>query len=140
MTEEIKAPGAKPASGAVTAPKVDTGGTATINERLADEKVKRAQDATNKVEKENRLPESGAVTNPAPATAADMVPGGAFIEPEIRDAIPVNHPAIDNNPRAGTSAVQNGADFNDPYHRHPSDPDFAGQGIDRSVYGKIKSK
>jgi len=34
-----------------------------------------------------------------------------------------------------TTVVQNGRDFNDPVRRHPSDPDFVGQGLDMSVYG-----
>jgi len=62
---------------------------------------------------------------------------GAFIEPEIKAAIPVDHPSVENNPREGTSAVQNGCDFNDPRGRHPSDPNFAGQGLDLSVYGQV---
>lgn len=96
--------------------------------------IKAAEDATQKADEANRLPESMAVTNPAPATEMDSA-SGAFIEPEIKAAIPVDHPAIENNPREGTSAVQNGGDFNDPRGRHPSDPNFAGQGLDMSVYG-----
>lgn len=33
-------------------------------------------------------------------------------------------------------AGQNGGDRNDARWLHPSDPDFAGQGLDLSVYGK----
>lgn len=93
-----------------------------------------AEAATAKAQDEGRLPQTMAVTNPAPATEMDSA-SGAFIEAEIKKAIPVEHPAIENNPRAGTSAIQNGGDFNDPVRRHPSDPDFAGQGLDLSVYG-----
>lgn len=81
-------------------------------------------------------PESMAVADPAPAT--EMAASGAFVEPEIVDAVPTDHPAIDDNPRAGTTAQQNGADFNDPRHLTPNDPAFAGQGLDRSVYGSAK--
>lgn len=104
-------------------------------EEKRDERAEAAEQATAKAEHEGRLPETMAVTNPAPATEMDAA-SGAFIEPEIKKAIPVDHPAIENNPRAGTSAVQNGGDFNDPIRRHPSDPGFTGQGLDMSVYGK----
>ncbi|MNL81414.1 hypothetical protein D3C87_2085200 [compost metagenome] len=33
-------------------------------------------------------------------------------------------------------AHQSGGDYNDARWLHPSDPDFAGQGLDLSVYGK----
>jgi hypothetical protein len=103
-------------------------------ERSRQRTVERAEAETKQAEDEGRLPESMAVTNPAPATTMDSA-SGAFIEPEIRDAIPVDHPSVENNPRFGTSAVQNGADFNDPSRRDPADPKFAGQGLDLSVYG-----
>ena len=103
-------------------------------EKAAREAEEQAQAATDRAASENRLPESMAVTNPAPATEMES-PSGAFIEPEIKQALPTDHPAIDNNPRAGTSAVQNGGDFNDPRRVHPSDPGFVGQGLDLSVYG-----
>lgn len=101
-----------------------------------EKRAEAAEQATAKAEEEGRLPETMAVTNPAPATEMDAA-SGAFIEPEIKKAIPVDHPAIENNPRAGTSAIQNGGDFNDPVRRHPSDPNFAGQGLDMSVYGTL---
>jgi len=103
-------------------------------ELAAENRAASAEAATAEAAAEGRLPESMALSNPEPATEMES-PSGAFIEPDIKAAIPVDHPAIDNNPRAGTSAVQNGGDFNDPQRRHPSDPDFAGQGLDLSVYG-----
>lgn len=106
-----------------------------VAEEKREERAEAAEQATANAEQEGRLPETMAVTNPAPATEMDAA-SGAFIEPEIKKAIPVDHPAIENNPRAGTSAVQNGGDFNDPIRRHPSDPGFTGQGLDMSVYGK----
>jgi hypothetical protein len=45
----------------------------------------------------------------APATG--FHPSGA---PDQVTDIDVDHPAVDNNPRADTSALQNRADFNDP--------------------------
>lgn len=104
-------------------------------EKAKDARADAAEKATETAKDEGRLPESMAVTNPAPAKEMDAA-SGAFIEPEIKAAIPVDHPAIESNPRAGTSAVQNGGDFNDPRRRHPSDPGYTGQGIDLSVYGK----
>ncbi|MCB5201892.1 hypothetical protein LH464_05290 [Neorhizobium sp. T786] len=105
-----------------------------VAEENRQKRAEAAEKATAIAKEEGRLPETMAVTNPAPATEMDAA-SGAFIEPEIKKAIPVDHPAIENNPRAGTSAVQNGGDFNDPRRRHPSDPDFVGQGLDLSVYG-----
>jgi len=110
----------------------------TATDVAAEEQKRReeaAQLATDKAAEEGRLPAEMAVTNPAPATEMDSG-SGAFVEPEIKAAIPVDHPAVENNPRAGTSAVQNGGDFNDPARRHPSDPEFSGQGLDLSVYGE----
>lgn len=114
--------------------------TDTVITHEAAKEATAAEAATAQAAAENRLPETMAVTNPAPATEMESL-SVAFIEPEIKQAIPTDHPAIDNNPRAGTSAVQNGGDFNDPRRVHPSDPDFVGQGLDLSVYGtKIKAE
>lgn len=117
-------------------PRDTSGNTAAFAERDKERRAAAAEDATAQAADENRLPESSAITNPAPAGAEDMTAGGAFVEKEIKQAIPVDHPAIENNPRAGTSAIQNGADFNDPHERNPLDPGFVGQGLDMSVYGK----
>lgn len=48
-----------------------------------------------------------------PATKVEA--SGAFIEPEIVDRIDVDHPAVDNNPRAGQPKIANQIDFNDPH-------------------------
>ena len=53
-----------------------------------------------------------AVADPAPAT--DVAASGAVIEEAVVAAIPLEHPAVDANPRAGTTADQNRIDFNDP--------------------------
>lgn len=95
---------------------------------------KSAEAATQEAAKRDALPEEMAITSPAPATNVDAA-SGAVVEDEIKETIPLDHPSIDNNPRAGTSAVQNGGDFNDPHRLHPGDPDFSGQGLDMSVYG-----
>jgi hypothetical protein len=39
---------------------------------------------------------------------------GAVIEADALKEIDVDHPAVDNNPRAGTTVRQNKIDFNDP--------------------------
>lgn len=114
------------------------GGDRAFAERQAARRAEAAERETARAEEEGRLPANGAITNPAPASAADMTAGGAFVEPAIREAIPVDHPAVENNPRAGTSAVQNGQDFNDPFRTDPTDPKFSGQGLDLSVYGDAK--
>ncbi|MBJ6986937.1 hypothetical protein [Devosia sp. MC521] len=123
---------------AVKKPSTTAAQPADANEHVAEQdaakRAEAAEAATVQAKEEGRLPETMAVTNPAPATEMES-PSGAFIEPEIKEAVPNEHPAVDNNPRADTSAVQNGGDFNDPRRRHPSDPNFEGQGLDLSVYG-----
>lgn len=79
-----------------------------------------------------------AVADPAPAPALDEA-SGAIVEPEITTAVDVSHESVDANPRIGTTALQNGIDFNDAKRASPSDPGFAGQGIDRSVYGRVET-
>lgn len=61
---------------------------------------------------EREARETPADISPAPATAVDA--SGSIMEPEAKAAIPMDHPAVDNNPRAGTTEVQNKADYNDP--------------------------
>ena len=85
-------------------------------------------------DKPTETPPANGPADPNPATELTSA-SGAIIEPEVTDAVDVGHPAVDSNPREGTSSEQNSADFNDPRHLNPNDPDFAGQGIDRSVYG-----
>lgn len=53
---------------------------------------------------------SVAKSNLSPATTADA--SGSVIEPEAAK-LP-DHPAVDRNPRAGTTVDQNRVDFNDP--------------------------
>ena len=130
---------AKPDKSAAALADTNTAATTqTVVEQEATKEANAAEAATAEAAADGRLPESMAVTNPAPATEMDSA-SGAFIEPEIKAAIPTDHPAIDNNPRAGTSAVQNGGDFNDPRRIHPSDPNFVGQGLDLSVYGRAEA-
>ena len=43
-----------------------------------------------------------------------MDASGAIMEPSVKTAVDVDHPAVDNNPRAGTTERQNQIDFNDP--------------------------
>lgn len=76
----------------------------------------------------------GAIVDPAPATTFED-PSGAIVEPAITGSVNLAHEAIDANPRAGTTALQNAIDLNDAKKSNPVDPDFAGEGIDMSVYG-----
>lgn len=75
------------------------------------------------------------IADPAPATQLEEA-SGAIIEPQITQAVDVTHESVDANPRAGTTATQNAIDWNDAKRARPEDDAFAGQGIDRSVYGK----
>ncbi|WP_193336173.1 hypothetical protein [Devosia beringensis] len=109
---------------------------AELAEKPAAEAKAAAEAATAKAAGEGRLPENTAVTNPAPGNTMDPA-SGAFVEPAIIMGVPADHPAVENNPRKATSAVQNGQDFNDPV-RDPEDPGFLGQGLDMSVYGKAE--
>ena len=59
-------------------------------------------------------PASTEADNLTAASSDDLEASGAMMEPEIRDRIDVNHPAVDNNPREGQPAVANQIDFNDP--------------------------
>ena len=132
-------PAALPGAGGSTAPAtplvVEGGGSAAeVIEQQAEQRAEAAEQETAKVAEAGRLPENSAIANPSPATEMES-PSGAFVEPEIKQAIPVDHPAIDNNPRQGTSGIQNGQDFNDPAGRTPDQQDFAGQGIDPTPYG-----
>lgn len=94
---------------------------------------------TARVEDEGRAPTNSAGANPAPADTMNPA-SGAFVEPGVIDAIPADHPSVENNPRRGTSSVQNGSDFNDPRHLDPKDPEFSGEGLDLSVYGDAPPK
>lgn len=121
-------------------PAADTG---TPKDAQEAANVDAAQTQANRVAREpeagsDALPPNVEVrgeANPAPATAADVEASGAIIEPSIKDAIDVDHESVDNNPRAGTSALQNAVDWNDANRRTPADRDFAGQGLDPAPYG-----
>ncbi|MCO6386356.1 hypothetical protein [Aliihoeflea sp. 40Bstr573] len=78
---------------------------------------------------------SGTPANLPPAQGMDGA-SGAIIEPAVTQGVDTTHPAIDNNPREGTTVGQNTRDMNDPRRRRPNDRDFAGQGIDPTPYGK----
>ena len=77
----------------------------------------------------------------SPASAGEMDnTSGAIVEPAIKGSVDMSHPAIDSNPREGTTAGQNARDMNDPMKRKPSDKDFVGEGIDLAPYGKKAAK
>lgn len=48
------------------------------------------------------------------APSENIDASGAIMEPDTKNEIDVDHPAVDNNPRAGTTVRQNQIDFNDP--------------------------
>lgn len=48
------------------------------------------------------------------ADAEDIDASGSIMETDTKSEIDVDHPAVDNNPRAGTTVAQNRIDFNDP--------------------------
>jgi len=58
--------------------------------------------------------DTAGMTEDTIAGATKMEASGAFIEPAIVDGIDVDHPAVDNAPRANQPAVANQIDFNDP--------------------------
>lgn len=47
-------------------------------------------------------------------SASKLESSGAFIEEGAKKMVDVKSPAVDNNPRAGTTVAQNRIDFNDP--------------------------
>ena len=53
-----------------------------------------------------------AEANIAPADTFEA--SGAVIEPAAKDGIDMENPAVDSNPRAGTTVEMNRIDFNDP--------------------------
>lgn len=55
-------------------------------------------------------PSSAKTNNAAPAT--DFAPSGA--PNQVVEGVDPSHPAVDNDPRAGTTGDQNRIDFNDP--------------------------
>lgn len=46
--------------------------------------------------------------------ATEIAASGATIEPTIVERVDMSHPAVDDEPRAGTTADMNRIDFNDP--------------------------
>jgi hypothetical protein len=109
------------------------------DEKFREARRKRAEDVTKQAEEQNRLPANSAIANP-PKGARMNPSSGAFVEDAVREAIPQDHPSVDSHPRDGTSAIQNGQDFNEPRAISPDDPEFAGQGLDLSVYGGVHAR
>jgi hypothetical protein len=109
---------------------------AEFAQKALDREKEEAERVTKEAQEAGSLPVNTAGANPAPS--AVMGSNGVFVEDSMKEAIAssADHPAVENNPRAGTSAIQNGIDWNDPTARDPADPKFVGQGLDLSVYGK----
>lgn len=104
------------------------------DERFRERRRRAAEDVTKQAEEAGRLPANTAVANPA-KTGRMNPSSGAFVEDQVREGVPADHPSVDSHPRDGTSAIQNGQDFNEPRRIDPNDPEFMGQGLDMSVYG-----
>jgi hypothetical protein len=88
-------------------------------QRMADAQDKRAEATADRVEasRETLAADRAAATKPAKiggADASEFEASGAVVEEGALKKIDVDHPAVDNNPRAGTTARQNQIDFNDP--------------------------
>ncbi len=79
-------------------------------------------------------------TGPADPAPGDTInpASGAFVEPDAVAAVDPSHPSVENNPRRGTTAVQNSLDMNEPRPLAPNDPENRAQGIDKGVYGDPK--
>lgn len=67
---------------------------------------------------------------------ADSVVGPLESDEAFTAADSVAHESVAGDPRDGTTALQNAVDWNDAKRARPQDETFAGQGIDRSVYGE----
>lgn len=50
----------------------------------------------------------------APAGVDSIAASGAIMEPGAVAEVDVDHPAVDNNPRADSTVTQNSIQFNDP--------------------------
>ena len=59
-------------------------------------------------------PEKSAAPGASPAPATKIANSGSITEEAVKEAVPLDHPAVDSNPREGTTADQNRIDFNDP--------------------------
>lgn len=59
-------------------------------------------------------------------------------EADTRFVVPEGaaHESVAGDSRDGTTTLQNAVDWNDAKRARPQDEAFAGQGIDRAVYGK----
>lgn len=93
-------------------------GTAAGVQPLLDAEASRPSAAEN-IEASRRVQEEEreALRTPAgiaPAPASAIESSGAIMEPSVKKAVDVDHPAVDNNPRALTTEAQNRIDFNDP--------------------------
>ena len=86
--------------------------TAVGMKQAEDEVVKKAQEegvTPSDAEKEQAV-EAGAYKGDSRPPG----PSGSIMEDDIRDDQPMDHPAIDSNPRRGVPLVAVKQDFNDP--------------------------
>lgn len=85
----------------------------------ADREDEAAASRAGNIEKSLELAEEERVERMKPAKigaedAQAFEASGAVIESGALKQVDVDHPAVDNNPRAGTTVRQNSIDFNDP--------------------------
>lgn len=100
---------------AETAPKSslqDEPGTATAANAGNAENVELEQGSTIKEHENDEKADPGEITT---GVSADEIPAsGSISEKEAVADIPVDHPAVDDNPRKNQPAEANRIDFNDP--------------------------
>ena len=80
----------------------------TDDTQVAEEEVKTAA-----TESATSQPEGTEEGNPAEATTT-VATSGATVEPAVVEALPMEHPAVDSEPRKGLPPESSRIDFNDP--------------------------
>ena len=95
-----------------------TAGTTNLTQPMVDAQDARTN-ARERIEASREVAENDRKETVKPAKiggaeANEFEASGSVIEDKALDQIDVDHPAVDNNPRAGTTARQNQIDFNDP--------------------------
>ena len=86
--------------------------TAVGMQKAEDEVVKKAQEegvTPSDAEKEQAVEAGGYKGESRPPG-----PSGSIMENDIRDDQPMDHPAVDSNPRFGVPKIAVKQDFNDP--------------------------
>lgn len=79
-----------------------------------EDKAPAPKGATAKSKTKTAAERASGDANVSPAGPDSMNASGAIMEPDALQSVDVDHPAVDNNPREGTTVRQNQIDFNDP--------------------------